>query len=563
DDGETGMLSNYTGEMNALIKSFKDQNDRDGNAYYIFLVHRAENSAKKGYMPRKKQWGFVFTGSHSNKADIMTTIAHELGHGVYRLEHTFSEKGLPQNDTENLMDYGGGRELYKYQWDYVHDPASTVTLFDDEEEGAYVAMSEEEFDYFFAEVEPIMNEEDSEVKSTIRKLKEIYEFFEKCNDENWASYDGQGVIPYCFWRESKSIDIPFSAGVIDGAYLEYEAITQLAPLIEDLRDNISKLIAAYTIDSWRCRDESLVSNATEYERVLQRLKELEGESSIWGWVEEKWQKDSKEDLEDFFKECEEVETLKNDINELYVFITDFEEALDLYFEIESKIKQYLETLQSDENEGYYEIGRLVVPAATVLLDGVVVLSKMAKVKKALKEMKNLINDGEWFKFTNRLDVSSAWKSGWSEERVLNMSKGSRPDPTTYLNADYINGHLAKFDEGAVRFTTQSRINRYNSLGNKEAFTMPKSEFDELLTATGGDLNQIERKLGLNSGDLTGDDVVIAWIRKADISEIKIPSGNEGGVIDEFWIPGGKTSGGITEGIIDLSNPDILFKPYPF
>ncbi|MEQ9304105.1 MAG: hypothetical protein RJQ14_09340, partial [Marinoscillum sp.] len=46
DDGETGMLSNYTGEMNALIKSFKDQNDRDGNAYYIFLVHRAENSAK-------------------------------------------------------------------------------------------------------------------------------------------------------------------------------------------------------------------------------------------------------------------------------------------------------------------------------------------------------------------------------------------------------------------------------------------------------------------------------------------------------------------------------------
>ncbi|MEQ9305123.1 MAG: hypothetical protein RJQ14_14540, partial [Marinoscillum sp.] len=82
--------------------------------------------------------------SHSNKADIMTTIAHELGHGVYRLEHTFSEKGLPQNDTENLMDYGGGRELYKYQWDYVHDPASTVTLFDDEEEGA---MSKDFEDY--------------------------------------------------------------------------------------------------------------------------------------------------------------------------------------------------------------------------------------------------------------------------------------------------------------------------------------------------------------------------------------------------------------------------------
>ena len=40
-------------------------------------------------------------------------------------------------------------------------------------------------------------------------------------------------------------------------------------------------------------------------------------------------------------------------------------------------------------------------------------------------------------------------------------------------------------------------------------------------------------------------------------------GNEGGVIDEFWIPGGKTSGGVSEGVVDLSNPDISFETYPF
>ncbi|HCX20466.1 MAG: hypothetical protein CMB80_05925 [Flammeovirgaceae bacterium] len=135
EDGETGMLSNYTEEMNDLIKAFKDKNDRDKDAYYVFLVDRAENASKLGYMPRKKQWGFIFTNGQSTET-ITTTIAHELGHGVYRLEHTFAEKGIPQGQTQNLMDYAGGRQLYKYQWDYVHNPTSVITLFDDEEEAA-------------------------------------------------------------------------------------------------------------------------------------------------------------------------------------------------------------------------------------------------------------------------------------------------------------------------------------------------------------------------------------------------------------------------------------------
>ncbi|WP_421875109.1 AHH domain-containing protein [Marinoscillum sp.] len=140
DDGETGTFTNYTDEMNDLIKEFKRQNDRDKNAYYIFLVDKAENSSKLGYMPRKKQWGFVFTNGQSTEA-LKKTIAHELGHGVYRLEHPFAEKGLPKGQTDNLMDYSSGRELYKYQWDYVHDPASVVTLFDDEEEGAMTSQT--------------------------------------------------------------------------------------------------------------------------------------------------------------------------------------------------------------------------------------------------------------------------------------------------------------------------------------------------------------------------------------------------------------------------------------
>ncbi|MEQ8416434.1 MAG: hypothetical protein RIB71_18270 [Imperialibacter sp.] len=142
NDGETGMLSNYTGEMNAMIAEFRKAHDREKDTYYIFLVDLPKTATKLGYMPRKKQWGFVFAGNHNNNEALTKTIAHELGHGVFHLEHTFSEKGLPQSQTTNLMDYTPtGTTLYKYQWDYVHDPVNVVTLFDDDEEGAMGVIS--------------------------------------------------------------------------------------------------------------------------------------------------------------------------------------------------------------------------------------------------------------------------------------------------------------------------------------------------------------------------------------------------------------------------------------
>lgn len=38
----------------------------------------------------------------------------------------------------------------------------------------------------------------------------------------------------------------------------------------------------------------------------------------------------------------------------------------------------------------------------------------------------------------------------------------------------------------------------------------------------------------------------------------MPSGNESGA-NKNWIPGGKTSGGYTEGVMDLKNKDINYK----
>ena len=71
-----------------------------------------------------------------------------------------------------------------------------------------------------------MIDPESELRITVEKIKAIYEFLEQCNTENWTSYQGQGIVPHCLWRDAEDKDIPFAAGVVDGAYLEYEGITQ-------------------------------------------------------------------------------------------------------------------------------------------------------------------------------------------------------------------------------------------------------------------------------------------------------------------------------------------------
>lgn len=134
------------------------------------------------------------------------------------------------------------------------------------------------------------------------------------------------------------------------------------------------------------------------------------------------------------------------------------------------------------------------------------------------------------------------------------------EPSEYLDADYIKNHLEKFDDGAIRFTTDA----YPTLGTNEAFVMPKSEFDDLMIKTGGNLSLIEIELSLKDGTLTGKNAVIAWIKKEDLINLKMPKGDEVGADANKWIPGGKTAnGGWSEAVIDLSNPSIPKKLYPF
>ena len=128
-------------EMMNLQKIYQEQaGELDGA--YLFVLDGAKGlegrkDELKGEMPRKSRFGYIFAGNSPNTASLSYTIAHELGHGIFTLQHTFdSEYGGRKSEgkTANLMDYNGGKNLAAFQWNVMANPA-VFTVTDKAEEG--------------------------------------------------------------------------------------------------------------------------------------------------------------------------------------------------------------------------------------------------------------------------------------------------------------------------------------------------------------------------------------------------------------------------------------------
>lgn len=144
-DTKSAFLGNgFTGEEKVMLKAYKKGRAIDDEAVYFFVVNEAAVSDGDllGKMPRGSQFGIIFIKGASDEK-IGRTVAHETGHGDYTLEHTFSTNvGLDKNTTPNLMDYGNGSELVKYQWDVVHDPGNVWGIFEDDADQESVGYSD-------------------------------------------------------------------------------------------------------------------------------------------------------------------------------------------------------------------------------------------------------------------------------------------------------------------------------------------------------------------------------------------------------------------------------------
>ena len=132
------------------------------------------------------------------------------------------------------------------------------------------------------------------------------------------------------------------------------------------------------------------------------------------------------------------------------------------------------------------------------------------------------------------------------EKIKHIEKGQKPAPETYLSNEYIQNHLQSFkDSGAVKIMPNEPSGTIGGKGG--TFVMSGDELDEIIQYANGDISKIEDALGLDPGYLGKNPVIVMM---DDSSNVRMPSGNELGAWPEYWEPGGYTSGGIKEAVID-------------
>ena len=234
DDGESKMLSNYTKEMNKVIKALKRSGDYDKHKTYVFLVDKAQTANKAGFMPKKRPWGFVFTNIHYNNSKALCrTISHEVAHGEFRLSHPFQDfPSIPENSTQNLMDYADGQQLRKYQWDDIHNLRDVKLYGQDEEGNASIA------------------------NCTFAKLKE---YFSLSQSSSMALLEKR-------------------SNVYDKVYSDFdELMCKLeANAKADKKDEVEN------IEGWSLRASTLSENKKGflYERILKKLEDAENDKEV-------------------------------------------------------------------------------------------------------------------------------------------------------------------------------------------------------------------------------------------------------------------------------------------
>ena len=128
-ENEFGDLSTYSPEQNAVIAKFTTNRKPKENIYYIFLVN--DGTGDRGYMRLGGQYGFVYSVN-------ARTIAHELGHGIFKLEHPFKGKNADKGKTTALMDYNEGQDFFYRDWKQINDPKVKLYAFQGQSEGKNV-----------------------------------------------------------------------------------------------------------------------------------------------------------------------------------------------------------------------------------------------------------------------------------------------------------------------------------------------------------------------------------------------------------------------------------------
>ncbi|GHT67203.1 hypothetical protein AGMMS50239_29960 [Bacteroidia bacterium] len=130
----SGLFSTQTSDMKAINSAYQQGNDYQTDAITLFIIENVTgDDGVAGDMPRGKQFGYLFAGSDTR------TIAHEIGHGAFNLEHPFERPLRGQFEKGQLahclMDYGTGTEFCKLEWDAINAPGLVIGMLETDEGG--------------------------------------------------------------------------------------------------------------------------------------------------------------------------------------------------------------------------------------------------------------------------------------------------------------------------------------------------------------------------------------------------------------------------------------------
>lgn len=158
------------------------------------------------------------------------------------------------------------------------------------------------------------------------------------------------------------------------------------------------------------------------------------------------------------------------------------------------------------------------------------------------------------------DVTHPLKDGWNTkgptpQEVVDAGHGNRPDPSDYLDQSYIDKHLERFRDGASRIYISDNLAKYGPGNGGTTFVFPTSELQKIIDETGGDARELAVRLGMKPDYYLNADgspvaVEIRNFDPSELSNIRLPSGNEGGANPQ-WIPGGYLPTGDPEAVIDI------------
>lgn len=136
------LLEKLSADQSSFIDAYKQGREIKKDQYYVFITKGITPSKPiSGFMPRHSQFGFVFTNQSGSEAkatsDLATIVAHELGHGVFELEHPWSQfsTGDKNSNTPWLMDYTAGTTLAYPHWQRISHPKFGLYVFDGSSQG--------------------------------------------------------------------------------------------------------------------------------------------------------------------------------------------------------------------------------------------------------------------------------------------------------------------------------------------------------------------------------------------------------------------------------------------